>query len=729
MILSNHFYDKLATTKASAEESFSYQQRAVKTLLSNSLNIIELNSSDNSMLLKGPTGSGKTVVAGVYIDSLFNNVDNVVAIWLCARPKLAAQSQKSISSLGLKTVFIDESVSKSYIPNKTVVFGNWEKISSAKGDKKLTQDGESHYSFENLVYNTKEKGHKIVLIIDEAHKNTDTKITNEIIQYINPEIILETTATPKNKHYSYSVVMKMEDVVKSGVITKGLKINHKKMTTPDIRNYVLTESLNTLYELEEKIKQSTELGFKSYQPLLLIQIPNNSQEVLDEIELFYEEYGLSREKGNLAVYTSKDYTDELDTISNDENVKILIFKQAISEGWDCPRASVLTFVRDPRTHSLTVQTIGRIMRMVHRKHYPEAFEMLNYGYVFAEDDTNTVLNNIQSETMDTVYLSNALKKDLLEGLELNNFKITKWKQKGTVSTIRILRALHNVDWKSLLNLNPTITWALTQGEIDSVKFDANEEITIHKEELASELLTERDYHVIKAINLKRIGLDKSIVKEIDGKLLKEGLDFLTVLKTLTYEPNLVIIFNETNRIKQSLLSTLNNTELVVDWKPAEEHSISQPSILHYPFEKHLYEKVSTQDNNTLEERFSKFIDGQGNVLAWLKNGDSGSEHFSIAYQEGFKYREFFPDYLVESTDKIFILDTKGVGLLDKRETHLKLVALKEFVEKNRSLFNKEIVVGIVSDFNNNSNDNFHIYCGDNLIEEYNQLSCWTKIKI
>lgn len=727
MILSNHFYDKLSTTKVTDDDSFSYQQRAVKVLLSNSLNIIELESSDNSMLLKGPTGSGKTIVAGVYLDSLFNNVDNVVGIWLCARPKLAEQSQRSISSLGLKTVFIDESVSNSFIPNKTVVFGNWEKISSAKGEKKLTQDGESHYSFESLVQNTKDKGHKIVLIIDEAHKNTDTKIANEIVQYINPEIIVETTATPKNKQYSYSVVMKMEDVVKSGIITKGLKINHKQMTTPDIRNYVLSESLNTLYELEQKVKETTELGFKTYQPLLLIQVPNNSQETLDEIELFYAERGLSRENRNLAVYTSKDYTDELDTISNDENIKILIFKQAISEGWDCPRASILTFVRDPRTHSLTVQTIGRIMRMVHRKHYPIELDMLNYGYIFAEDDTNTVLHNIQSELMDTVYIANSLKEDLLEGLTLNQFKKTTWKQKLSISNLRVLRAVHNVNWKELLDLNPTITWSLTQGEINSVKFDTHEAITVAKEELSADLLSKRDLVSIQTLNSKRIGLDKSIVKEIESLLLKEGIQNLEVLKTLASESNLTVILNEVNKIKQILLSSLNNEEILIDWTPAESHSISQQSALSYPFEKHLYERVSIQDGNTLEERFSKFIDSQESVIAWMKNGDSGSEHFSIAYQEGTKYREFFPDYLVETTDTVYILDTKGVGLLDKYETHLKQNSLINFVSKYQSLFEKEIIVGIVSDFNNNLNDNFFIYRNSNIIEDYNKLENWVKL--
>ena len=61
-------------------------------------------------------------------------------------------------------------------------------------------------------------------------------------------------------------------------------------------------------------------------------------------------------------------------------VEVLLFKQAIALGWDCPRASVLLIYREMRNERFTVQTMGRILRMPEQKHYPN--EALNFGYVY-----------------------------------------------------------------------------------------------------------------------------------------------------------------------------------------------------------------------------------------------------------------------------------------------------------------------------------------------------------
>jgi len=66
---------------------------------------------------------------------------------------------------------------------------------------------------------------------------------------------------------------------------------------------------------------------------------------------------------------------------NDNEVEVLIFKQAIALGWDCPRASILAIFRESKSFTFTIQTIGRIMRMPELKYYSETPE-LNLGYVF-----------------------------------------------------------------------------------------------------------------------------------------------------------------------------------------------------------------------------------------------------------------------------------------------------------------------------------------------------------
>ena len=50
-------------------------------------------------------------------------------------------------------------------------------------------------------------------------------------------------------------------------------------------------------------------------------------------------------------------------IQNDSPIEVLIFKQAIATGWDCPRASILVMLRDIKSVTFEIQTVGRILRM------------------------------------------------------------------------------------------------------------------------------------------------------------------------------------------------------------------------------------------------------------------------------------------------------------------------------------------------------------------------------
>jgi type III restriction enzyme len=71
-----------------------------------------------------------------------------------------------------------------------------------------------------------------------------------------------------------------------------------------------------------------------------------------------EKYNISRENQKLAVYLSEDKTDNLDEISSHNSlVEVLIFKQAIATGWDCPRAQILVMFREIKSITFEIQTV------------------------------------------------------------------------------------------------------------------------------------------------------------------------------------------------------------------------------------------------------------------------------------------------------------------------------------------------------------------------------------
>ena len=56
--------------------------------------------------------------------------------------------------------------------------------------------------------------------------------------------------------------------------------------------------------------------------------------------------GISRENHKLALYLSEDKENSENIKRNDSEAEVLIFKQAIALGWDCPPAGLLVFLRE-----------------------------------------------------------------------------------------------------------------------------------------------------------------------------------------------------------------------------------------------------------------------------------------------------------------------------------------------------------------------------------------------
>ena len=124
-------------------------------------------------------------------------------------------------------------------------------------------------------------------------------------------------------------------------------------------------------------------------PLVLIQLPDRIGQLEDTMKnrvigILKDKYNISTEKGNnkLAIWLSGEHVNKEEVEKSDNEVEVLIFKQAIALGWDCPRAQILVLFREWHSPIFSIQTMGRIMRMPEpeRGHYENV--ILNYGYVY-----------------------------------------------------------------------------------------------------------------------------------------------------------------------------------------------------------------------------------------------------------------------------------------------------------------------------------------------------------
>ena len=401
-----------------------YQVEAVKELVKKTRELLEENGTRKKLVFKAPTGSGKTVMASQMLDELTTELEQdgqeVAIIWI-APNKLHQQSYFRMKNYfsetrALAPVMYDEldhSID-GYIKPGEIFFVNWESIN--KDNNVMVRDTENSSSLYDLTRRTREDHNlPIIVIIDEEHMFTSKAATQSenVLATIQPKLEIRISATPITINPDAMVTVSRKKVIQAQMIKNGITINPK-----------ITEGQEGLSENEilldkalgrrNEIKKAYEALGVRINPLLLIQLPNDDSDKLnaDETLLIEEvksrleaEYEITTGNGKLAVWLSNEKTN-LDGLEDPNNVaEVLLFKQAIALGWDCPRAAVLLIFRDIQSTTFGVQTVGRILRMPEQKYYPN--DLLNRGWVY----TNLESTMVVIEAEDLSYISKPLKAE------------------------------------------------------------------------------------------------------------------------------------------------------------------------------------------------------------------------------------------------------------------------------------------------------------------------------
>ena len=143
--------------------------------------------SNKTAYLKAPTGSGKTIILGNYIKKVISSdtLNNLCFVWASPGPKLVSQSKNKIDrildSISSTKTLNDISHGNS-LNYKEIVFFNWEKAIGE--DAILNIENESGYFIKQLFKDVRNKGFKIILIADEAHRNLSTELNNNLLEKI-----------------------------------------------------------------------------------------------------------------------------------------------------------------------------------------------------------------------------------------------------------------------------------------------------------------------------------------------------------------------------------------------------------------------------------------------------------------------------------------------------------------------------------------------------------------
>ncbi len=407
-----------------------YQVEAVDNLVESTYRLAKRAGLRQALVFKAPTGAGKTVMMAAflnkYCEELPDKLDlgkrKACFIWI-APNKLYIQSYNAIKGYfsemrSIKPVFFEDVTDGGIKPNE-VLFVNWESINKEKN--LMVRKNEQNKTLYSYVDHARMEDTEIIVIIDEEHMFANPKTAkraNEVLQRIYPKIEIRVSATPTTNS-DYKTIVEREDVVREEMIKEGIVLN------PALDTYVQEggKSLDqTLTDIALKKKKDIAEAYQklniNINPLLLIQLPNDTtedvtlddQKYIDSITTYLEVYhDITVKNHRLAIWLSDSKSKvNLEDIEKPDNmVEVLLFKQAIALGWDCPRAAVLLIFREMKSTVFTIQTVGRILRMPEQKHYQDA--LLNQGYVFTNLSKDRI--EIVKDDMNYITMNRAMRKE------------------------------------------------------------------------------------------------------------------------------------------------------------------------------------------------------------------------------------------------------------------------------------------------------------------------------
>src|SRR3989344_130771 len=402
-------------------KDLAYQKKYIKELVSTSVGYIE-DEDPKLIVFQAPTGAGKTIMLAEAMSQIVKKLGSqkeLAFVWISVNA-LHEQSKKKLEKHFENERLLDciniGDIQNNIIEQNQIVFVNWDSLNK-EGISLFMSDNEKDWNLSKVAENTRDEGRSIVLIIDESHRTAKTSKSQEIVSMIGPKLTVEVSATPKegvtNDH---KITIKLSEVVAEGMIKEGIQINPglgRVQTNEDIVREALKKrkELKRLYE---------EAGTK-INHLLLIQIPKKKKsdvrEPEDKIIEILNKDSITIENGKLALWLAeKDKKKNLDYLENyDSEVDVLIFNEAIVQGWDCPRASILLLQREwnIENYVFNIQTLGRIMRMPEQKHY-DNYSALNVGYVYTASDNFEIVEDLAKDyvSKDQMLRDNTIYKNI-----------------------------------------------------------------------------------------------------------------------------------------------------------------------------------------------------------------------------------------------------------------------------------------------------------------------------
>lgn len=405
------------------------------------------NDELQAIVLSAPTGSGKTITVAAVIDWTFGGADGIAArpnttfLWLSDSPELNQQSKSKLVAACdhvpfHRLVTVDsESFDEERLASGHVYFINTQLLGK---DKRLTAGGDKKtHTFWQTVANTIAAGPEdFVLIIDEAHRGAGVteRARKPIMQkFITGSesdglpavpIVLGMSATPQRftellgntTRTQRPVNITPEMVRQSGLLKDLIVVTTNKSTAVESDLTHLQRAAARWKHFRDRWETYCEKEREKevVRPALVVQVQDGmekeggTEKTLSATPLHDVVIVIQRETGPLAVneivhcFQDKEEIQyggcvirrmDASRIQDSPEVKVVLFKTALTTGWDCPRAEVMMSFRRSADPTNIAQLVGRMIRTPLARRI-ESDEALNVVELFLPHYDTENLENV-----------------------------------------------------------------------------------------------------------------------------------------------------------------------------------------------------------------------------------------------------------------------------------------------------------------------------------------------
>lgn len=388
---------------------FDYQRTAALDILKR-LSLSQLLWDDHqarsSFALSAVTGSGKTVIATAVIEATVHGSSDlqteaqpqVSFLWVTDDPALNNQTRaRMLASSDLlqprELVILDNDFLDDELSPGRVYFLNIQKLSKRSGLAHGGQNLREHSMWEILAHTINRGNVDLHLVLDEAHRGMKTaQDRRTIVQRLisgqagsNPAVpvvwgisatierfkdamagIEERTAHPP-------VTVDLAKIQKAGLIKDLIELDDAADRTL-ISTTLLRDAVSAAKRFDGLWADYAQAeGGSPVKPIMVVQVPDKASptKLNDLVSVIDEEWpalapdAMAHVFGEHTPITVAGRTIPWvppESIQGSEEIRVVFAKEAISTGWDCPRAEVLYSERPATDATHIAQVIGRMVR-------------------------------------------------------------------------------------------------------------------------------------------------------------------------------------------------------------------------------------------------------------------------------------------------------------------------------------------------------------------------------